>query len=167
MLVLISCQFRKPRVSFCTRWNKSYSYYRLTGAFFTSLGFLSSHFWYLIITFYLFIEDVGYVPLLCLVSLTGLVQRCVIIQKDENGFGLTVSGDNPVFVQLVKEGEANKVRRRHSGTDCRLLSICRLYSCAAKISNPRFIFLWDISLSVTQCTDSHQKTACAAPNFSS
>uniref|UniRef100_A0A673XAR7 Rho guanine nucleotide exchange factor 12 n=1 Tax=Salmo trutta TaxID=8032 RepID=A0A673XAR7_SALTR len=34
---------------------------------------------------------------------TGLVQRCVIIQKDENGFGLTVSGDNPVFVQLVKE----------------------------------------------------------------
>uniref|UniRef100_A0A8C1YS28 Rho guanine nucleotide exchange factor (GEF) 12a n=1 Tax=Cyprinus carpio TaxID=7962 RepID=A0A8C1YS28_CYPCA len=34
---------------------------------------------------------------------TGLVQRCVIIQKDENGFGLTVSGDNPVFVQLVKQ----------------------------------------------------------------
>uniref|UniRef100_A0A8C6PJ39 Rho guanine nucleotide exchange factor 12 n=1 Tax=Nothobranchius furzeri TaxID=105023 RepID=A0A8C6PJ39_NOTFU len=32
---------------------------------------------------------------------TGLVQRCVIIQKDENGFGFTVSGDNPVFVQLV------------------------------------------------------------------
>uniref|UniRef100_A0A8C6PHT6 Rho guanine nucleotide exchange factor 12 n=1 Tax=Nothobranchius furzeri TaxID=105023 RepID=A0A8C6PHT6_NOTFU len=30
-----------------------------------------------------------------------LVQRCVIIQKDENGFGFTVSGDNPVFVQLV------------------------------------------------------------------
>lgn len=39
------------------------------------------------------------------VSLTGLVQRCVIIQKDDNGFGLTVSGDNPVFVQLVKEGK--------------------------------------------------------------
>ncbi|XP_008274536.1 rho guanine nucleotide exchange factor 12 isoform X1 [Stegastes partitus] len=36
----------------------------------------------------------------------GLVQRCVIIQKDENGFGLTVSGDNPVFVQLVKEDGA-------------------------------------------------------------
>uniref|UniRef100_A0A3Q0S3V7 Rho guanine nucleotide exchange factor (GEF) 12b n=1 Tax=Amphilophus citrinellus TaxID=61819 RepID=A0A3Q0S3V7_AMPCI len=36
---------------------------------------------------------------------TGLVQRCVIIQRDENGFGLTVSGDNPVFVQLVKEGK--------------------------------------------------------------
>ncbi|TRY92099.1 hypothetical protein DNTS_022021, partial [Danionella cerebrum] len=32
----------------------------------------------------------------------GLVQRCVIIQKDENGFGLTVSGDNPVFVQLME-----------------------------------------------------------------
>uniref|UniRef100_A0A3Q4BI26 Rho guanine nucleotide exchange factor (GEF) 12b n=1 Tax=Mola mola TaxID=94237 RepID=A0A3Q4BI26_MOLML len=37
---------------------------------------------------------------------TGLVQRCVIIQRDENGFGLTVSGDNPVFVQLVKENGA-------------------------------------------------------------
>uniref|UniRef100_A0A1A7XPK2 Rho guanine nucleotide exchange factor (GEF) 12 n=1 Tax=Iconisemion striatum TaxID=60296 RepID=A0A1A7XPK2_9TELE len=37
---------------------------------------------------------------------TGLVQRCVIIQKDENGFGFTVSGDNPVFVQLVKEDGA-------------------------------------------------------------
>ncbi|KAM9318422.1 rho guanine nucleotide exchange factor 12 [Pholidichthys leucotaenia] len=37
---------------------------------------------------------------------TGLVQRCVIIQKDANGFGLTVSGDNPVFVQLVKEDGA-------------------------------------------------------------
>uniref|UniRef100_A0AAR2JLG4 Rho guanine nucleotide exchange factor (GEF) 12a n=1 Tax=Pygocentrus nattereri TaxID=42514 RepID=A0AAR2JLG4_PYGNA len=37
---------------------------------------------------------------------SGLVQRCVIIQKDENGFGLTVSGDNPVFVQLVKEDGA-------------------------------------------------------------
>ncbi|KAM8835325.1 rho guanine nucleotide exchange factor 12 isoform 1-T1 [Synchiropus picturatus] len=37
---------------------------------------------------------------------TGLVQRCVIIQRDENGFGLTVSGDNPVFVQLVKKDGA-------------------------------------------------------------
>uniref|UniRef100_A0A7M4FT15 Rho guanine nucleotide exchange factor 12 n=1 Tax=Crocodylus porosus TaxID=8502 RepID=A0A7M4FT15_CROPO len=35
----------------------------------------------------------------------GLVQRCVVIQRDENGFGLTVSGDNPVFVQSVKEGK--------------------------------------------------------------
>uniref|UniRef100_A0A8C8GQ90 Rho guanine nucleotide exchange factor (GEF) 12a n=1 Tax=Oncorhynchus tshawytscha TaxID=74940 RepID=A0A8C8GQ90_ONCTS len=34
------------------------------------------------------------------------LSRCVIIQKDENGFGLTVSGDNPVFVQLVKEDGA-------------------------------------------------------------
>ncbi|XP_066895250.1 rho guanine nucleotide exchange factor 12 isoform X4 [Kogia breviceps] len=36
----------------------------------------------------------------------GLVHRCVIIQKDDNGFGLTVSGDNPVFVQSVKEDGA-------------------------------------------------------------
>ncbi|XP_040832748.1 rho guanine nucleotide exchange factor 12 isoform X6 [Ochotona curzoniae] len=39
-------------------------------------------------------------------ALAGLVQRCVIIQKDDNGFGLTVSGDNPVFVQSVKEDGA-------------------------------------------------------------
>ncbi|XP_078589869.1 rho guanine nucleotide exchange factor 12-like isoform X23 [Branchiostoma floridae x Branchiostoma japonicum] len=32
-----------------------------------------------------------------------LIQRCVIIQRDEKGYGLTVSGDNPVFVQSVKE----------------------------------------------------------------
>ncbi|XP_041372908.1 rho guanine nucleotide exchange factor 11-like isoform X4 [Gigantopelta aegis] len=35
-----------------------------------------------------------------------LVQRCVIIQKDEKGYGLTVSGDNPVFVQSVKQDGA-------------------------------------------------------------
>lgn len=29
-------------------------------------------------------------------------QRCVIIQRGEKGYGLTVSGDNPVFVQDVK-----------------------------------------------------------------
>lgn len=43
-------------------------------------------------------------------SFTGLVPRCVIIQKDENGFGLTVSGDNPVFVQLVKEGKGRSTQ---------------------------------------------------------
>uniref|UniRef100_A0A8C2A4F6 Rho guanine nucleotide exchange factor (GEF) 12b n=1 Tax=Cyprinus carpio TaxID=7962 RepID=A0A8C2A4F6_CYPCA len=47
-----------------------------------------------------------YPPLSLSVCLSGLVQRCVIIQRDENGFGLTVSGDNPVFVQLVKEDGA-------------------------------------------------------------
>ncbi|XP_054710191.1 rho guanine nucleotide exchange factor 11-like [Uloborus diversus] len=35
-----------------------------------------------------------------------MVQRCVIIQKDEKGYGLTVSGDNPVFVISVKEDGA-------------------------------------------------------------
>ncbi|XP_064651024.1 uncharacterized protein LOC135502270 isoform X5 [Lineus longissimus] len=39
-----------------------------------------------------------------------LVQRCVIIQKDEKGYGLTVSGENPVFVESVKEyGAAARV----------------------------------------------------------
>ena len=35
-----------------------------------------------------------------------LIQRCVIIQQDEKGYGLTVSGDNPVFVQSVKESKS-------------------------------------------------------------
>ena len=33
------------------------------------------------------------------------VQRCVVLHRDEKGYGLTVSGDNPVFVQDVKESE--------------------------------------------------------------
>uniref|UniRef100_A0A8C3A0C8 Rho guanine nucleotide exchange factor 12 n=1 Tax=Cyclopterus lumpus TaxID=8103 RepID=A0A8C3A0C8_CYCLU len=59
-------------------------------------------------TYILFIDFLVLLKtLVCIsVSLAGLVQRCVIIQKDENGFGLTVSGDNPVFVQLVKEDGA-------------------------------------------------------------
>uniref|UniRef100_H3BVY5 Rho guanine nucleotide exchange factor (GEF) 12b n=1 Tax=Tetraodon nigroviridis TaxID=99883 RepID=H3BVY5_TETNG len=45
-------------------------------------------------------------PQVCVCVCSGLVQRCVIIQRDKNGFGLTVSGDNPVFVQLVKKNGA-------------------------------------------------------------
>ncbi|KAL5020525.1 hypothetical protein ScPMuIL_003417 [Solemya velum] len=38
-----------------------------------------------------------------------MIQRCVIVQRDEKGYGLTVSGDNPVFVQSVKpEGAAHR-----------------------------------------------------------
>jgi len=37
------------------------------------------------------------------------MQRCVIVQRDENGYGLTVSGDNPVFVQSVKEGKCHNI----------------------------------------------------------
>ncbi|XP_065430256.1 rho guanine nucleotide exchange factor 11 isoform X6 [Chrysemys picta bellii] len=37
---------------------------------------------------------------------TGLVQRCVIIQKDQDGFGFTVSGDRIVLVQSVRQGGA-------------------------------------------------------------
>lgn len=53
---------------------------------------------------------------------TGLVPRCVIIQKDENGFGLTVSGDNPVFVQLVKKGETQKKKTLLKNRERRLCS---------------------------------------------
>ncbi|KAM4664680.1 rho guanine nucleotide exchange factor 11 isoform 2-T2 [Discoglossus pictus] len=37
---------------------------------------------------------------------TGLVQRCVIVQRDQNGFGFTVSGDRIVLVQSVRPGGA-------------------------------------------------------------
>ncbi|XP_016076904.1 PREDICTED: rho guanine nucleotide exchange factor 11 isoform X3 [Miniopterus natalensis] len=37
---------------------------------------------------------------------TGLVQRCVIIQRDQHGFGFTVSGDRIVLVQSVRPGGA-------------------------------------------------------------
>ncbi len=43
-----------------------------------------------------------------------LVQRCVIIQRDEKGYGLTVSGDNPVFVQSVKESKYHLKYRKFS-----------------------------------------------------
>ncbi|KAL4228501.1 PDZ domain containing 1 [Mactra antiquata] len=35
-----------------------------------------------------------------------MLQRTAIIQKDENGYGLTVSGDNPVYVASIKAGGA-------------------------------------------------------------
>jgi Rho guanine nucleotide exchange factor 12 len=36
----------------------------------------------------------------------GLEQKNVIIQRDRFGYGLTVSGDNPVYVLSVREGGA-------------------------------------------------------------
>ncbi|KAJ4436325.1 hypothetical protein ANN_18956 [Periplaneta americana] len=36
----------------------------------------------------------------------------VIVHKDENGYGMKVSGDNPVYVQSVKEGECPLPVRR-------------------------------------------------------
>ena len=35
----------------------------------------------------------------------GLIQLCVIVEKDGLGYGLTVSGDKPVHVQSVKESK--------------------------------------------------------------
>lgn len=43
--------------------------------------------------------------LVCLFVL-GLEQKNVIIQRDRFGYGLTVSGDNPVYVLSVREGGA-------------------------------------------------------------
>jgi hypothetical protein len=33
--------------------------------------------------------------------------RAVIIHRDDNGYGLTVFGDNPVSVQTIKKGRVN------------------------------------------------------------
>ncbi|GFG29830.1 hypothetical protein Cfor_00248, partial [Coptotermes formosanus] len=38
----------------------------------------------------------------------------VIVQKDENGYGMKVSGDKPVYVQSVKEGGAAERAGLHS-----------------------------------------------------
>jgi len=47
---------------------------------------------------------------LCLTNTDGtepqnlqLRQRTVIVQRDEKGYGFSVTGDNPVFIQIVKE----------------------------------------------------------------
>lgn len=31
-----------------------------------------------------------------------MINRCVIFHRDEKGFGFTVCGDNPVYVENVK-----------------------------------------------------------------
>lgn len=93
--------------------------------------------------------------------MAGLVQRCVIIQRDKNGFGLTVSGDNPVFVQLVKEGKAERDGNKHyyntfmEATSLTLLDVllqmelqCELVS-KPEIGSLRWVS-W-ISLSQFQC----------------
>uniref|UniRef100_A0A096MFE0 Rho guanine nucleotide exchange factor (GEF) 12b n=1 Tax=Poecilia formosa TaxID=48698 RepID=A0A096MFE0_POEFO len=58
-----------------------------------------------------------------MVKMAGLVQRCVIIQRDKNGFGLTVSGDNPVFVQLVKEDADGAAMRAGVQTGDRIIKV--------------------------------------------
>lgn len=62
--------------------------------------------------------------------LSGLVQRCVIIQKDQHGFGFTVSGDRIVLVQSVRPGECClPVRTRQP---CVRTRVCESRVCAAK-----------------------------------
>ncbi|KAL1458057.1 hypothetical protein WDU94_008232 [Cyamophila willieti] len=33
-------------------------------------------------------------------------QMVIVVNKDEKGYGMKVSGDNPVYVQSVKEGKS-------------------------------------------------------------
>ncbi|CAG2115540.1 unnamed protein product [Medioppia subpectinata] len=72
------------------------------------------------------------------------VKRCVIIQKDENGYGLRVSGESPVYVDSVREGGAawragvrpgdeiikvsgTLVTRLHHGEVVRMIQNCGSY----------------------------------------
>lgn len=41
---------------------------------------------------------------------TGLVHRCVIVQKDQLGFGFTVCGERVKLVQNVRPGEKGMLR---------------------------------------------------------
>lgn len=43
-----------------------------------------------------------------------MIQRTVLIQRDEKGFGLRVSGDKPVFVESVKSGEFKMINLKKS-----------------------------------------------------
>jgi Rho guanine nucleotide exchange factor 12 len=46
-------------------------------------------------------------------SITHVVQ--VVVNRDERGYGMKVSGDNPVYVQSVKEGGAAEKAGLHAG----------------------------------------------------
>ncbi|XP_061164876.1 rho guanine nucleotide exchange factor 11-like isoform X10 [Saccostrea echinata] len=51
----------------------------------------------------------------------GYIQRCVIIQRDEKGYGLTVRGDNPVYVESVKtDGAAERAGVRQGDRICKV-----------------------------------------------
>ncbi|XP_011430715.3 rho guanine nucleotide exchange factor 11 isoform X18 [Magallana gigas] len=51
----------------------------------------------------------------------GYIQRCVIIQKDDKGYGLTVRGDNPVYVESVKaDGAAERAGVRQGDRICKV-----------------------------------------------
>ncbi|XP_056012874.1 rho guanine nucleotide exchange factor 11-like isoform X39 [Ostrea edulis] len=51
----------------------------------------------------------------------GYIQRCVIIQRDDKGYGLTVRGDNPVYVESVKtDGAAEKAGVRQGDRICKV-----------------------------------------------
>ena len=60
------------------------------------------HFMFIIIMLWVWLFDYfTNFPIVCIAG--SLVQRCVVLHRDERGYGLTVSGDNPVFVQSVKD----------------------------------------------------------------
>lgn len=49
---------------------------------------------------------------------TGLVHRCVVVQKDQLGFGFTVCGERVKLVQNVRPGETEMLRLRcHRNVD--------------------------------------------------
>jgi S1-C subfamily serine protease len=55
---------------------------------------------------FIFYKNFTIIIIVVVVVFLGLEQKNVIIQRDRYGYGLTVSGDNPVFVLSVREGGA-------------------------------------------------------------
>lgn len=59
-----------------------------------------------------------------------MIHRCVIFHRDEKGFGFTVCGDNPVFVENVK------LSKFHPLSYLRCGPISCPYNCHA------FLYIW-------------------------
>lgn len=54
-------------------------------------------------------------PLDCSPSIPSTITLTVVVVKDDKGYGMKVSGDNPVFVQSVKQSGAAEKAGLHSG----------------------------------------------------
>jgi predicted metalloprotease with PDZ domain len=70
-----------------------------------------------------------------LLSALGLEQKNVIIQRDRYGYGLIVSGDNPVYVLSVREGGA--AQRAGIDVDDQIIKVRGYHRCEPNRVYPR------------------------------
>ncbi|KAK0396764.1 hypothetical protein QR680_001843 [Steinernema hermaphroditum] len=85
------------------------------------------------------------VPVPTVVHETQLIRRCVVVTKHEDGYGLTVTGDNPVYVHTVKpDGAAFRAGVREGDrivkvngmpvTSANHLEVVRMISCGQNVA---------------------------------